>query len=140
MIDTLECYKILDIEPGSSAERIRRAYIELSRTWDPARYVNNPVLRAQAEKKHKEIEEAYKAIRFFLPSLQEAEGAPKKSSHMIRDFKELATGSQPLSIKTVVGVLLAVVISIVAYSAYFLYQRGLRFNPPTSSAAAVPLE
>ena len=140
MVDTIQSYKVLDVEPGASAERVRKAYIELSRTWDPSRYVNNPPLRAQAEIKYREIEEAYKSIRAFLPGLQEAEDTSKKSQRMMRDFKELATGTQPLSTRPVVCVLLIVVIGILAYSAYFLYQRGLRFTPPPAQAPAVSLE
>ena len=142
MRDTLECYKVLEIEPGSSAERIRRAYRDLSSAWDPTRYTHNPILRAEAEKKHQEIEEAYKAIQFFLPELQEPIGEPNKSTHIMRDFKELATGTQPLSIKTVITVLLITVVTIVAYSAWYLYERGLRFapSPTVTAASSVPIE
>ncbi len=140
MPDTLACYKILDIEPGSSAESVRKAYIALARTWDPERYVNNPVLRAQAEKKRKEIDEAYNAIRFFLPELQDPDIESKKMRRPHRDFQELATGTQPLSTKTVISVLFVVIIAIVSYSAYYLYQKGLRFTPSPTPAPSVSLE
>ena len=140
MPDTLECYKILEIEPGSSAERVRNAYIALARTWDPERYVNNPLLRAQAEKKRKEIDEAFNAIRFFLPELQDPDIESKKMRRPHRDFKELATGNEPLSTKTVISVLFVVLVGIVAYSAYYLYQRGLRFTPSPTPASSVSLE
>ena len=83
--------KCLDLEPGAPAESVRRSYIELTHVWDPERYVNNAVLRTRAEQKRKEIDEAYQAIRAFLPELQNSsEGAVEKDARPERDFTELS--------------------------------------------------
>jgi len=136
MVDTFECYKVLDIEPGSSAERVRRAYLELTQTWDPDRYVDNPILRARAEKKRTEIDEAYKAIRFFLPELQDPLENRKKSHRVTRDFKELERLTATEKSKAVMGILAALVLFAVFAFAFYLLVKGRSVAP----ASPIPLE
>jgi DnaJ-class molecular chaperone len=129
MPDTFECYKILDIEPGASAERIRRAYVELTLTWDPARYVNNPTLRAEAEKKRAEIEEAFNAIRFFLPELQDPPKKEESPRSITRDFKELERQTATEKAKMIMGILVAVVLFAIFAWALYLLVKGRNVAP-----------
>jgi hypothetical protein len=55
--------KILDIERGASWEEIKKAHRELMLVWHPDRFENDADLKARAEKKSKEINEAYDALR-----------------------------------------------------------------------------
>ena len=53
---------------GAPPDRTRSAiaYVELAKTWDPEKHIDNPVIHAETVKKRKEIDDAYKSIaRFF---------------------------------------------------------------------------
>jgi hypothetical protein len=134
--DTLLCYKVLDVEPGSSAERVRRAYIELVQTWDPDRYMNNPILREQAEKKRTEIEEAYRALRAFLPDLQEPPGEDEGPRPVTRDFKELERQTATEKARMIMGILVAVVLFAIFAWAFYLLVKGRGVAP----VSPIPLE
>ncbi len=129
MDDTLKCYKILEVEPGAPAERIRHSYIELTRVWDPDRYVDNPMLRFQADKKRKEIEEAYQALRVFLPELQGPEGVSQKSVRPSRDFTELATETPGESTKAIMGIIVGIVFLFIFAWAFYLLMKGRTATP-----------
>jgi DnaJ-like protein len=133
--DTLEQYRVLGVEPGASAKKIRSAYLELVRTWDPERYVDNPVLREEAEEKRKEIEEAYQAIRFFLPELQ---GPPDETEkpRFRRDFKEMAVDPRVERTRTVMGILVLIILLMIFGWAVYLLVKGHGVTP----AFPVPLE
>ena len=73
MEDVLKCYKVLDLEPGATAEQARKAYVELAHVWHPDRFQANPVLREQARVKMQEIDEAYKTLTGFLPGLRRSD-------------------------------------------------------------------
>lgn len=124
MKDILECYKTLGIEPGAAPERVRNAYAQLCRFYDPARYVGgDPELLAKAAQKRKEIEDAYQEIRHFLPALQNSPRTHDPAADQNRDFKEMAgTGPTEVS-KTLIAVILAVVLALILGWGYFIYRR-----------------
>jgi curved DNA-binding protein CbpA len=132
VVDTFKCYKVLDIEPGSTAERVRSAYIELARTWDPDRYVHNPILRDQAVKKRAEIDEAYHALCSFLPDIQEHSGDDKGPRRTSRDFKEAARETITEKSKAMLGVLAGIVLLIVLALAFYLLLKGRGITPGSS--------
>jgi hypothetical protein len=136
VVDSIECYKVLDVEPGASADRVRQPYVELAQTWDPDRYVNNPLLHEQAAKKRGEIEEAYRAIRAFLPELQGQMPENEGSQVPIRDFKELERLPATESSKTLMGVLVAIVLFAVFAWAFYLLVKGHSVTP----ASPLPLD
>jgi len=114
-VDILKCYKALDIHEGATAQTIRKAYVELCHVWDPARYVDNPGLRQQAETKRKEIDEAYDAFRAFMPEL---EGPPDATKHVPidilsksideRDFEEGWSPARVIRVVLIVLVLIGI--------------------------------
>ena len=129
MDDTLKCYKVLDLEPGATAESVRRSYIELSHVWDPSRYQNNSVLREKAELKRKEIDEAYEALRAFLPELQNASGAVAKSVRPERDFTELSREMPVERSRAILGILVAIVLVLIFACAFYLLMLGRHATP-----------
>ncbi len=133
--DTIKCYEVLGVEPGAAAERIRKAYLDLAHQWDPERYVDNPTLRAETAKKRKEIDDAYQAIRFFLPELQNIhEEGP--GARVTRDFRELAVEPKQEISKAVLGVICALVLAGVIYLAFMLFRYGKTVTP---ASQAVPI-
>lgn len=60
------CYRTLEIEPGTSLERVKQAYRELAKVWHPDRFPNDPKLQHKAQEKLKEINDAYKKLQEFI--------------------------------------------------------------------------
>jgi len=122
MKDVPECYKVLGLEPGSSPERVRRAYIQLSRFYDAARHVDgDPERLSVAQEKKKDIDDAYTEIRRFLPELQGDDGRLETMMEETRDFKEMvrvrpAEVSKPLMAAVIGGAL--VFLFVWAYHIY----------------------
>lgn len=127
--DTLKCYEVLGVEPGASAERIRKAYVDLALTWDPSSHEKNPILRAETEKRRHEIDEAYRSIRFFLPELQKLHEQIEETPRFTRDFRELSVGPKVERSKAVLGLLAALVLASVAALSYSLYRYGKSVTP-----------
>ena len=56
-------FRVLGLEPGSKPSEVRQAYRTLVKKWHPDRHHSKPYeTRALAEKKFREIDEAYKRI------------------------------------------------------------------------------
>ncbi|MEG4502521.1 J domain-containing protein [Microcoleus sp. F6_B4] len=66
MGDINRCYEILEIEPGSSLEEIKRAYRDLAFVWHPDRFAHNDRLQQKAHQRLTEINEAYQQLVLFL--------------------------------------------------------------------------
>src|ERR1700730_14801927 len=62
MDDLLQCYRILELDPGASLEETKRAYRELTRVWHPDRFANDVRLQNKAQEKLKQINLAYEQI------------------------------------------------------------------------------
>lgn len=135
--DILKCYKVFDLEPGASADKIRFAYVELSHVWDPSRHVNNPILRSRAEQKRYEIEQAYQAFSNFLPELRRLPGPAKKSADPDRDFKEMTTELPMEATRAVMGILAGIVILLVFAWAFFVLRKGRTSYPRGPNPEAV---
>jgi hypothetical protein len=123
MKDSLECYKALGLEPGCSAESIRNAYLQLSRFYDPDRYVSEPEHLDHAKQKRDEVEVAYQSLRRFLPELQGPPGEHEKTIPTLRDFKEMVVESRVETSRLVLGIIVGVVfLFIFAWAAYLLFK------------------
>ncbi|WP_293149266.1 MULTISPECIES: J domain-containing protein [unclassified Microcoleus] len=66
MGDINRCYEILEIEPGTSLEEIKRAYRDLAFVWHPDRFAHNDRLQQKAEQRLIEINQAYDELVLFL--------------------------------------------------------------------------
>lgn len=62
--DLTESYDLLGLSPGASPEELKVAYRDLAKVWHPDRFLHDPRLRAKAQEKLKEINEAYDRFRF----------------------------------------------------------------------------
>ncbi|MBW1690650.1 MAG: J domain-containing protein [Deltaproteobacteria bacterium] len=60
--------EILELQPGASLEELNQAYKDLVNIWHPDRFAHNPRLKGKAEKKLKEVNQAYEALRPLLSS------------------------------------------------------------------------
>jgi hypothetical protein len=59
-----ECYSILELNPGATAEDIKAAYVDLVKVWHPDRYSHESTrLKSRAEEKLKAINRAYEILR-----------------------------------------------------------------------------
>lgn len=55
-------YKVLEVDKGASESQIRKAYKLLALKWHPDKNTQNEAQREMAEKKFKEINEAYEVL------------------------------------------------------------------------------
>lgn len=63
-MDADRLYAVLELVPGASAEDVKAAYIDLVKVWHPDRFHGESSrLREKAERKLKEINEAYEKLR-----------------------------------------------------------------------------
>jgi hypothetical protein len=57
-----DCYRLLELDPSSSDEEIKRAHRDLTKVWHPDRFGNDAALRHKAEEKLKAINVAHEMI------------------------------------------------------------------------------
>ncbi len=55
-------YKVLGVSPSATDEEVKKAYRKLAKKYHPDNFANSP-LRAQAEEKMKQINEAYDSVQ-----------------------------------------------------------------------------
>jgi hypothetical protein len=132
MKDSIECYHILGLEPGCSPDRIREAYLQLSRFYDPERHEGEPEHQKTAKQKRDEVEVAYQSLRRFLPQLQGPPGSQEKAVRITRDFKEMEVQKPLEKSRAVMGIIVAVVFVFMFALAIFLVVKSERIKPPPS--------
>lgn len=77
-----DCYRVLEIDPGASAEEVRGAHRDLTKVWHPDRFAHDAALRRKAEEKLKVINEAYETI---LGSRPERDGRRSRGGETRRN-------------------------------------------------------
>jgi hypothetical protein len=130
MQDTVKCYEVLGVQPGASADTIRRAYLDLVHTWDPQKHIDNPILRMETTLKRKEIDEAYQALRTFLPELSAPQERPPTPEEIKRDYVELSVEPTTEVSKGLLGFFAALGLLLIIFFGLYLYQKGLALTPP----------
>ena len=73
-------FDALEVRRGASLEEIKRAYRDLVQVWHPDRYAHNPRLRAKAEEKLKNLNEAYQRISAYTERSNANTPPPPKSA------------------------------------------------------------
>ena len=82
-MDIQRYYEILEIDPGVSSEGLLQAYKDLVNVWHPDRFSKLPRLRRKAEKKLKEVNEAYEKLQSHL---SEPEKPKRESAAQTGDY------------------------------------------------------
>ncbi len=85
-----KCFEILDLQPGAGMEEIKAAYRDAVSVWHPDRFSHNLRLRKKAERKIKEINEAYETLMSRIsadydPSLNERRDLPQSHVEAIAE-------------------------------------------------------
>jgi hypothetical protein len=123
MQDTLECYKVLEVPPGSPAKTVRKAYVSLCQVWHPDRFIDNPPLRNKAAERMAQIQSAYDTLKQYLPELENPDHGkrpPDDISGLVIDRPEPeATGRSSL-VYTILALLLlaSIILGTVGYLVY----------------------
>ena len=67
-MDIQRYYEVLELAPEASLEDVLQAYKDLVNVWHPDRFSKTPRLMGKAERKLKEVNEAYENLQFYLAS------------------------------------------------------------------------
>jgi len=65
-MDIQRSFEILELHYAATEAEARQAYKDIVNVWHPDRFCNNPRLKQRAEKKLKEVNEAYEMVKLFL--------------------------------------------------------------------------
>ena len=65
-MDIRRSLEILELHHTATEGEVRQAYKDIVNVWHPDRFCNNPRLKEKAEKKLKEVNEAYETIKHFF--------------------------------------------------------------------------
>ncbi len=65
-MDIRRSFEILELHHAATEAEARQAYKDIVNVWHPDRFYSNPRLKQKAEKKLKEVNEAYETIMIFL--------------------------------------------------------------------------
>ena len=95
--DLHDCYRVLDLEPGASAEQVKDSYRALVKVWHPDRHGSDPKLQLRAQEKLKQINLAYERIRKIEPPGQNRHTAPYASQRPKGESKSSAPSPPPNS-------------------------------------------
>jgi DnaJ-class molecular chaperone len=65
-MDIQRCYELLELKANASMHEVKQAYRDISDVWHPDRFSHNFRLKKKAEKKLKDINEAYVMLATHL--------------------------------------------------------------------------
>jgi len=126
-MDTMKSYRTLDLEPGASAEQVRKAYKDLRDVWHTDRYLANTVLRQKAAERMYEIEEAYQTLCQFVPGLDPAMNGrggaarPQRPEDALEEGFMDADASRP---RWVMGAVILFFLAMIAFVGLLLLLRS----------------
>lgn len=87
-------FATLGLAPGASTEDVRRAYLRLAKLWHPDRYRGAPArLQAQAERRMRQLNEAYAALHVQREYSRGATGAPFTWGSPVGDVRDVFGGT-----------------------------------------------
>ncbi len=80
-------YQILGLQPTASAQDIKQAYRHLAKMWHPDRFVDDPILKEQAEAEIKKINQAYEILKIYCQEgSDDIEGFTMSAVEQTSDF------------------------------------------------------
>ena len=68
--------QVLELDRTATLQEVRQAYKDMVNVWHPDRFSHNPRLKAKAESKLKEINEAYKLVESFAAAKESEPAMP----------------------------------------------------------------
>ncbi len=80
-MDVKRYFEMLELTPDASLDELNQAYKDLVNIWHPDRFAQNPRLKGKAEKRLKEVNQAYQALKPLLSSESVVEKNEKPGSH-----------------------------------------------------------
>jgi len=80
-MDVKRYFEIFELSPDASVDELNQAYKDLVNIWHPDRFAHNPRLKGKAEKKLKEVNQAYEALKPLMSSESGIEKNEKTRSH-----------------------------------------------------------
>ncbi len=94
MDDLRDCYRVLEVGEGASAEEIRSAYMLLVNVWHPDRFTHEPRLQARASERIQSINDAFARIRTAPLRAPREAGRPERSAgEWLQIAQRLTTGA-----------------------------------------------
>jgi len=87
------CFEILELDRNASLEEAKQAYRDQVKFFHPDRFANDPRQREKAEKKLKEVNEAYERVKKLLASKEEPRSVVE-AKETVR--KKSETGAKPV--------------------------------------------
>jgi hypothetical protein len=91
--DILDCYRILEVEPESALEEVKRSYRQLVKVWHPDRFAHDPKFAKKAQEKLKLINLAYE--RICTESMESARNGKSQLPHEAREKSSAAKEEPP---------------------------------------------
>ncbi|MBW1676206.1 MAG: J domain-containing protein [Deltaproteobacteria bacterium] len=92
-MDIKRCFEILELRPEASIDEAKQAYKDMVNIWHPDRFLTNPRLEQKAEKKLKEINQAYETLSSFLSSKPGLKKEAETPTHAQAQARTQATAS-----------------------------------------------
>ena len=82
-------FEILELHQTATEAEARQAYKDIVSVWHPDRFYSNPRLKQKAEKKLKEVNEAYETIKCFFKN-NDHDGSKSRETVTHRSNTEIA--------------------------------------------------
>jgi tetratricopeptide (TPR) repeat protein len=94
MDELRDCYRLLEVGEGASAEEIRSAYMLLVNVWHPDRFAHEPRLQARASERIQSINGAFARIRTAPLRAPREPGRPERTAaEWLQIAQRLTTGA-----------------------------------------------
>ncbi|NEO33569.1 MAG: J domain-containing protein [Symploca sp. SIO3C6] len=84
MIEVERYYRVLELEPGATAEEVHQGYLDMTWVWHPDRFVDHPRLQKKAHHKLQELNEAHERLRSFHATPRQQNLRAKSKSQVYR--------------------------------------------------------
>ena len=86
------CFEILELDRNASLEEAKQAYRDQVKFFHPDRFANDPRQKEKAEKKLKEVNEAYERVKKLLASKED----PQSMVEAKETVRESGTRAKPV--------------------------------------------
>jgi len=98
-LDVGWCYRLLELDPGVSAEEVKHSYRDLMQIWHPDRFSHDSRLRQKCEEKVKRIGDAYRSLIAVLPLYHATAGEPSYSAFTLEQQPDLGATMKAVRIE-----------------------------------------